>query len=125
MAKILFASVPLSGHVNPAVPLVKQLVSHGHEVRWYCGEKYHEAILAAGAHFYPYVNATDFHDSTIKSEFSKLPENSLFRHATYYIRHVFYDNMHGQYMDLCDILKDFKADVLVTDEWFAGAIAFA
>jgi len=125
MAKILLASVPLSGHVNPAIPLVKQLVSRGHEVRWYCGKKYRDVITNAGASFYPYVNAKDFHDSTIKKEFPKLPEKMLFRHASFYIKHVFYDNMLGQYLDLREILKEFPADILVTDEWFTGAIPYA
>ncbi len=125
MSKILLASVPLSGHVNPAVSLVKMLIARGHEVCWYCGAYYRETIEATGAKFFPYKRAKDFHDSSIATEFPNLPYTSLFRHATYYIKHVFYDNMHGQYHDLCEILKDFKADILLTDEWFTGAIPLA
>ena len=117
MSKILVASVPLSGHVNPAVSLVKMLIARGHEVCWYCGAYYRETIEATGARFFAYKRAKDFHDSSIATEFPNLPYTSLFRHATYYIKHVFYDNMPGQYHDLCDILIDFKADILLTDEW--------
>ncbi len=125
MAKILIASVPLSGHVNPALPLAKMLISRGHEVVWYSGAHYQEAIEATGARFFPFVRAKDFHDSSIRTQFPDLPYKSLFRHATYYIKHLFYDNMPGQYLDLTDILHDFPADLLLTDEWFTGAIPFA
>ena len=125
MSKILVASVPLSGHVNPAVPIVKLLVSLGHEVYWYCGKHYKNTIEASGARFFPFDKAKDFHDSSISSEFPDLPHNSLLRHASYYIRHVFYDNIHGQHLDLLEILKEFDADILLTDEWFTGAIPLA
>ena len=125
MAKILVASVPLSGHVNPAVPIVKMLVNRGHEVYWYCGSHYKKTIEESGARFFPFKEAKDFHDATIITNFPDLPHNSLLRHASYYIRHVFYDNMPGQYNDLCEILKDFQADILLTDEWFTGAIPLA
>lgn len=125
MAKILLASVPLSGHVNPAVPLAKLLISRGHEVCWYCGKKYKQLIESTGARFFPFKEARDFHDSTIRAEFPNLPEKSLFRHASFFIKHVFYDNMQGQYLDMKEILHEFQADVLLTDEWFTGAIPYA
>ncbi len=125
MSKILVASVPLSGHVNPAIPLVKMLISRGHEICWYSGNHYKQVIEESGAKFFPFKQAKDFHDSTISTEFPDLPHNSLLRHASYYIRHVFYDNMPGQYYDLCEILKAFPADLLLTDEWFTGAIPLA
>jgi MGT family glycosyltransferase len=125
MAKILVASVPLSGHVNPAVPLVKMLISRRHEVCWYSGTYYQKTIEDSGARFFPFEKAKDFHDSILSMEFPDLPHNNLLRHASYYIRHVFYDNMAGQYADLSEILKEFPAELLLTDEWFTGAIPLA
>lgn len=125
MAKILIASVPLSGHVNPAVPLAKRLIAAGHEVCWYSGKNYRLQIEGTGAKFYPFKEARDFHDSTIKKEFPKLPEKILLLHSSYYIKHVFYDNMLGQYLDLREILREFQAEILLTDEWFTGAIPYA
>lgn len=125
MSKILVASVPLSGHINPGIPLVKMLISRGHEVCWYGGAHYQSVIESSGAKFFPFVKARDFSDGTIGKIFPDIPHGSLFRHASYYIKHVFYDNMQGQYADLCEILKDFEADILITDEWFTGAIPLA
>jgi UDP:flavonoid glycosyltransferase YjiC (YdhE family) len=125
MSKILVASVPLSGHINPAIPLVKMLIDRGHEIIWYSGAFYKENIEATGAKFIPFCRAKDFHDSSISGVFPGIPHRSLFRHASYYIKHVFYDNMPGQYSDLLEILKEFPADILLTDEWFTGAIPLA
>ena len=40
--KILFASMPAEGHVNPLTGLAKHLQSLGADVRWYTGSSYQE-----------------------------------------------------------------------------------
>lgn len=125
MAKILFASVPLSGHVHPALPIAGKLVEKGHKVVWYSGSFYKDIIERSGATFIPFSRARDYHDDVLKKIFPDMPSGSLKRHAAYYIGHVFYDNMCGQYEDIKEILEYFPVDVLFTDEWFTGAIPFA
>jgi MGT family glycosyltransferase len=125
MSKILFASVPLAGHVFPAIPIARNLVSLGHEVGWYCGNHYRKAIEDCGANFFPYKNAHDFHDGSLTEHFPDLPHGSISRHARYYINHIFYDNLIPQYQDLVEILNQFDAGVLFTDDWFCGAIPLA
>ena len=49
MARILIGTVPVVGHINPFLPLVRALVAHGHEVRWYTGAKYRPRVEATGA----------------------------------------------------------------------------
>ena len=44
MAKFLFATVPIHGHVSPGLPIAHTLVEQGHEVLWYCTKKYREKI---------------------------------------------------------------------------------
>lgn len=122
MLKILFASVPLSGHVNPAVPIVSELVESGHEVYWYCGLHYQKQIEKSGAKFLAYNRAFNYHDSSIQDKFPDLPYNSLLKHASYYIKHIFFDNMTGQFEDLTEIVQTFHPDIIVTDEWFCGVI---
>lgn len=125
MSRILFASVPLAGHVLPVIPVARNLVADGHEVIWYCGSHYKKIIEESGAVFFPYKNALDFHDGNLSEYFPDLPHRSISRHARYYINHIFYDNMIPQYEDLLEILKTFDADVLFTDDWFCGAIPLA
>jgi len=37
MARILFATVPVTGRINPLLDLARLLVARGHQVRWYSG----------------------------------------------------------------------------------------
>ena len=53
MAAIFFFSLPAHGHVNPTLPLVRELTSRGHRVLYYDGEAFREKIEAAGAQFVP------------------------------------------------------------------------
>ena len=50
---MLFFSIPAHGHVNPTLPLVRALVSRGHQVRYDNAEAFREKIEAAGAVFCP------------------------------------------------------------------------
>jgi len=50
---IFFFSIPAHGHVNPTLPLVRELVSRGHAVRYYEAEAFRSAIESTGASFVP------------------------------------------------------------------------
>lgn len=50
---IFFFSIPAHGHVNPTLPVVRELVSRGHRVIYYETEAFREKIEAAGAQFIP------------------------------------------------------------------------
>jgi|WetSurMetagenome_2_1015567.scaffolds.fasta_scaffold00022_27 MGT family glycosyltransferase len=125
MSKILMASVPTSGHVNPGLPIARRLVERGHEVVWYCGSRFGERITATGARFAPFRAATDFDDATVGHRFGPIHGRSLTAHVKFCIRHVFYGPMAAYYADMKEILKDFDADVIVSDEWFTGGIPFS
>lgn len=53
MACIFFFSLPAYGHVNPTLPLVRELVSRGHRVLYYNASPFREKIEAAGAQLVP------------------------------------------------------------------------
>lgn len=53
MAKIVFFCIPAHGHTNPTLGVVRELVSRGHEVRYYSYQMMREKIEAAGAVFVP------------------------------------------------------------------------
>jgi MGT family glycosyltransferase len=54
MSKALFLSLPLHGHTNPTLPLVRELVSRGEEVVYYSAEPFADQIEQAGALYRPY-----------------------------------------------------------------------
>jgi UDP:flavonoid glycosyltransferase YjiC (YdhE family) len=54
MAKALFLSLPLHGHVNPSLPLVRELVERGDEVVYFANERFAARIAEAGARYQAY-----------------------------------------------------------------------
>jgi MGT family glycosyltransferase len=57
MAKALFLSLPLAGHINPSLPLVRELVARGDEVVYYATDAFAARVEQAGARYRPYPNA--------------------------------------------------------------------
>ena len=51
MSCIFFFSIPAHGHVNPTLPLVRELTARGHRVLYYETEEFRKKIEAAGAEF--------------------------------------------------------------------------
>ena len=56
MAKALFLSLPLHGHTNPSLPLVRELVGRGDAVIYYSTDTFGEKIAQTGARYRPYRN---------------------------------------------------------------------
>lgn len=54
MAKIIVMNIPAHGHVNPTLPVVKELVEHGHEVIYYNTEEFRPQIERTGVIFRAY-----------------------------------------------------------------------
>ena len=51
MSKIVFFCIPASGHTNPTIGVVRELVNRGHQVWYYSFEPFREKLEAAGAKF--------------------------------------------------------------------------
>jgi len=49
--RILIATMPFTGHVNPAQPIAAELRKRGHEVTWLTGEGFREKVEVTGAIF--------------------------------------------------------------------------
>ncbi len=57
MAKALFLGLPLHGHTNPSLPLVRALVERGDEIVYFSSEAFAARIQQTGAQYRPYRNA--------------------------------------------------------------------
>lgn len=75
MAKGLFLGFPGHGHVNPTIGLVKELVSDGDEITYYCTEEFRSKIEITGAKFIAY-------DAVSVEESIKGNYINSFRHLT-------------------------------------------
>jgi len=124
MAKILVASVSMDGHVNPMIPIVKKLLALGHQVGWYAGDNYCAKIEAAGATFFMMSHEISETQNKVKISFDGKTKIGLLRQGKYYLKHVLYNVMMPQFEELKLINKEFKAEIIVTDDLFTGAIPF-
>lgn len=57
--KAVFFNIPASGHVNPSLPLVAELVRRGEQIIYYDTENFRAKIEATGATFRPYTQLDD------------------------------------------------------------------
>lgn len=53
-------NVPFSGHINPTLPLAKELVRRGHNVSYILTNEWKERVEATGAKFIPYIGNENF-----------------------------------------------------------------
>ena len=125
MARIVVGSVPVLGHLNPLVPIVRALVARGHEVRWLAGAKYRSKVEAAGAQFVPMTHARDYDDAQIDREFPGRTRLRGLAQLKFDMKHVFIDNGRGQMRDFEQIAKAFAPDVVLCEAGTFGGIFWA
>jgi MGT family glycosyltransferase len=63
MAQAWFFNIPTHGHINPTLPLVRELVLQGDEVTYFAGLRFEEKIRATGAAYGDYGDTYAFEQS--------------------------------------------------------------
>lgn len=125
MARLLVATVPLTGHVHPMLLLVRALVARGHECRWYAAAKFQPAITATGATFEPYRTAHDWDDRDVLAALPALRGKRGIARVKAQLREMFIAPLADQLGDLEAIATEFSPDAIVADQAHLGAAAFA
>ena len=118
MAKILFATMPITGHVNPGLPIARELVASGHEVRWYTGEKFKKAIEATGAKHIPSGEKVNFDDGNMDEHFPDRKNFKGLEQLKYDLKKIFTEHIPDSARELQAILKEYPAAVMVVDTAF-------
>ena len=125
MSRILVTLTPVTGHVRPALPLVRALVAEGHDVVVYTGRKFAEAVAATGAKHAPVVQGRDLDDADLEewSVAHGAPAPGIAR-LRWDVEHHFVATVPGFLADLDELVAAERPDVLVMDNAFvAGGIA--
>lgn len=68
MAKFVFINLPFQAHINPTLPVVRELVQQGHTVIYYLTGKYQQAIESTGARFQCYQSLLEQPGSDAQQE---------------------------------------------------------
>jgi UDP:flavonoid glycosyltransferase YjiC (YdhE family) len=115
MSRLLFATFPVTGHINPGLPIARELVARGHEVRWYTTPRFRRAVEAAGAHYIPFRRARQIDETRLAEMFADRPAGGI-RQLQFDIEHIFIDLTRGMVADIEDELAHGgEADVIVGD----------
>ena len=120
MTRFLFATFPVSGHVNPGLPIARELVARGHDVRWYSTQRFRRAIESTGARWVPFRAATPIDEEWLAEQFPGRPEGGI-RQLQFDIENIFVNLIPGALLDLEHELARERADVIVSDNAFAAA----
>lgn len=118
MARILVSSIPVMGHIQPLIPIVRALAARGHEVLWYSGAKYRDVIEGTGARFAGRRHARDFDDREADRLFrgrQRLQELARLAIAA----------IPGQVRDLEDLGVGFQPQVLLAETGTSAALLYA
>lgn len=122
MTRFLMATIPVIGHVSPALPIVRELINSGHEVCWYTGQAFQTTVEATGAQFAPIRSWMDYSDLT-NVPIALMDQRDAAQgveRLKFDLKNFFIDPAVGQVKDLAEILVEFPADVLIADSMFLG-----
>ena len=121
--KILMASTPATGHLNPLIAVATFLAEDGHEVHFLSATASRARIEKSGAIFraLPGEADVDLNDLHAVAPELKTIEPGLdwLRVA---VERIFIDKISDQHKGLREALKEFPADAIIVDDMFFGIV---
>ncbi len=119
--KILFASMPAEGHVNPLTGLAKYLQSKGCDVRWYTGSSYASKMEKLGIPLFPFRKAVEVTGENLEELFPGREKiKGQVKRLVYDMIHVFIRQAPKFIDDMQEIHKEFPFDVVVAECTFTA-----
>ena len=122
--RVLFATIPIGGHVQPLLGIARALCARGHEVRWYTGRKYAAAVEKAGAAHEPFVSAPDFDDHDMSATYAERARLRGLAQLKHDLVHVFGASALGQLDDLTRIAQAFAPQLVISEPCTLGPLLF-
>ena len=121
--KILIASTPATGHLNPLLAIGRILIAEGHQLAFLSGSVLRSRIEAIGAEFHALPEGADFDLRDIGPVAPELkniaPGPEWLRVA---LERFFVDTLPAQHQGLQQVLRGFPADIVIGDDMFFGVL---
>jgi MGT family glycosyltransferase len=121
--KILFASIPAVGHLNPLLSVASLLVEYGHEVAVQVNEDLRPVVEAAGHRFLSEIpnaqTSVGYYFETYPERMQKSPGMEM---TGYDLVHFMARNIAAQFASLKMALYDFPADLILADSIYWGTL---
>jgi MGT family glycosyltransferase len=122
--KILIASTPAAGHLNPLLSIASLLVESGHEVAVQVNEDLRPAVEAAGHRFLSEIPNAQTSGRYFLGNYPERTQKPPGMEMTgYSLVHFFARNIAAQSASLKMALYDFPADLIVADSLYWGTLA--
>ena len=121
--KILIASIPGAGHLNPLLSIASLLVESGHEVAVQVNEDLRTVVEAAGHRFLSEIpNAQTSAGYYFESYPERMQMSPGMEMTGYDLVHFFARNIPAQSASLKMALYDFQADLILADSIYWGTL---
>ena len=121
--KILIASTPATGHLNPLLAITRILLAEGHEIAFLTGTAFRARIESSGVKFFSLPAGADF---DLREILSVVPELKSIPPGLEWLRvaceRIFVDAIPAQHQGLQQALQKFSADVIVGDDMLFGVL---
>ncbi|MDL5353088.1 glycosyltransferase [Microbacterium sp. zg-YB36] len=125
MARIMLTAMPFTGHVTPMLAVAEQLLARGHDVRFYTGSAFRDAIGAVGARAVPWTEAPDFDEHDMAATFPRLVGKKGLAQLLVNVEDCMINTAPGQVADLTAEWSREPWDVIAGDELSVGTALFA
>ena len=122
--RFLFSPVPVTGHLSPALPLMRRLVERGHDVCCVTGARFRRAVEATGAAHESFRSAPDIEFERLTTLFPDRPKRAGIAQARWDLKRLMIDLGADQYPDLLAVANEQQPDAIVADAMsLAGQLA--
>lgn len=111
MANILFVNANLHGHINPTLPLVKELIDYGNHVDYFCSGQFQEKVITAGASFLDYSADMDVFLASYR------PTD---RHPFYMLMEYILLYAEAMLPEVLRLINNNQYDMIIGDSLFGG-----
>ncbi|GAB4025216.1 glycosyltransferase [Spirosoma koreense] len=120
--KILFATLPMDGHLKPLTALAVHLRNQGYDVRWYSGPSYSVTVQKLSIPYYSFRQAREINQFNLDQE---LPERTSIKGTIERLRfdmnHIFLSRIPEFMADLKAIRREFPFDLVICDVLFMAS----
>jgi MGT family glycosyltransferase len=120
--RVLFATIPADGHVNPLTGFAKYLQQAGCDVRWYTSAIYADKLLQLAIPHYAFEQARDINGQNLDAE---LPERKMIDDPAEKLDfdsiHLYCNRAPEYYRDLQEIHQLFPFELLIADNAFSAS----
>lgn len=121
--KILIASTPATGHLNPLLAIARILMAEGHEVAFLSGSVLRDRIESIGAKFHAFPPGADFDlrdFASVAPELKSMPPGLDWLRVA--MERVFVDSIPAQHKGLQQAIRDCAAEIVIGDDTLFGVL---